>query len=54
VIPFVEKRLMIFYLDGVRATGWPAPDDPLWLLSPGGAERGYCTLLVEGIVQPAK
>ncbi|MGY4706298.1 ABC transporter substrate-binding protein [Candidatus Bipolaricaulota sp. J31] len=54
VIPFVEKRLMIFYLDGVRATGWPAPDDPLWLLSPGGAERGYCTLLVEGIVKPVK
>ena len=54
VIPFVEKRIMIFHLDGVRATGWPAPDDPLWLLSPGGIERCYTTLMVEGILQPVK
>ncbi len=48
VIPFLEKKLMIFHLDGVRVTGWPDPEDPLWLLSPGGIERFYSELMIEG------
>ncbi|HIC94760.1 MAG TPA: ABC transporter substrate-binding protein [Anaerolineae bacterium] len=54
VLPFVEKRLMIYHLDGVRATGWPDPEDPLWLLGPGGIERLYVMLMGEGILKAVR
>ncbi len=53
-LPFLEKRLMIFHLDGVRVTGWPANDDPVWMAASGGIERVYSTLMVEGILQAVK
>jgi len=52
IIPFLEKVLPIFYLDGKRVTGWPEPDDPLWSLAPGGIERVYVLLLSEGRLKP--
>jgi len=51
-IPWAEKRLQIFYLDGVRATGWPAPTDPVWTLYPGGAERLMYVLITHGVIKP--
>lgn len=50
VLPFVEKRIMIFHREGVRVAGWPALDDPAWLLAPGGIERFYTTLMIEGVI----
>ncbi|KUK27718.1 MAG: ABC-type dipeptide/oligopeptide/nickel transport system, periplasmic component [Acetothermia bacterium 64_32] len=54
VLPFVEKRIMIFHREGVRVTGWPALDDPAWLLAPGGIERCYTTFMVEDVIEPVK
>ncbi|RLE72888.1 MAG: ABC transporter substrate-binding protein, partial [Thermoprotei archaeon] len=51
-IPWAEKRLQIYYLDGVRATGWPLPDDPVWTLYPGGGERVAYVLISRGILKP--
>ncbi len=52
LVPIVEKRIGIYYLDGVRVTGWPSEDDPAWTLTPGGIERFYVLLLSEGILKP--
>lgn len=54
VLPFIEKTLFIYHLDGVRVTDWPAPDDPLWLLGPGGIERLYVMLMGEGILHAVR
>ncbi|RLF21890.1 MAG: ABC transporter substrate-binding protein [Thermoprotei archaeon] len=54
VIPFLEKRLVIFHLDGVRITGWPPSDDPVWTIAPGGIERCYVILMTSGILKPAE
>ncbi len=54
VLPFVEKRIMIFHREGIRVTGWPALDDPAWLLAPGGIERFYTTLMIEGVLKAVK
>jgi peptide/nickel transport system substrate-binding protein len=51
VLPFVEKRLMIFHLDKVRVTNWPDNDDPIWSVAPGGIERVYSTLMTEGRIR---
>jgi len=53
VLSLLEKRLMIFHVDGVRVTGWPAENDPLWTVAPGAIERFYAHLLIEGILKPA-
>ncbi|MEM0318219.1 MAG: ABC transporter substrate-binding protein [Thermofilaceae archaeon] len=50
-IPIVEKGLQIFYSEA-RWTGWPAHDDPLWSLAPGGIERVYVVLLGGGVLKP--
>lgn len=52
MIPFLEKVLPLFYLDGKRVTGWPEPDDSTWSLAPGGIERVYVLLLSEGKLRP--
>lgn len=54
VLPFLEKKLMIFHLEGKRVTGWPAPDDPAWLLCPGGIERFYSTMMIEGVIKAVR
>jgi peptide/nickel transport system substrate-binding protein len=54
VLPFVEKTLFIYHLDGVRVTGWPAADHPYWLLGPGGIERLYVMFMGEGIIKAVK
>jgi len=54
VLPFIEKKLGIYHLDGVHVTGWPDADDPLWLLGPGGIERLYVMLMGEGIIHAVK
>jgi len=54
VIHFLEKRLMIYILSGVRVTGWPAPDDPVWTIAPGGIERCYVLLLTKGVLKPVE
>jgi len=51
VLPFVEKRLMIYHLEGVRVTGWPHPESALWYLGPGGIERLYNLFITEGIIR---
>ncbi len=53
VLSLLEKRLMIFYVDGIRVTGWPAENDPLWTVAPGAIERFYAHLLIQGILKPA-
>jgi peptide/nickel transport system substrate-binding protein len=50
-LPIVEKGLQIFYSES-RWTGWPAPNDPLWTLCPGGIERVYVVLLGSGALKP--
>ena len=54
VLPFIEKKLFIYHLDGTRVTGWPDADDPLWLLGPGGIERLYVMLMGEGIIHAVR
>ena len=53
-IPFLEKRIMIYYNDGTRVTGWPDPKSPLWTLCPGGIERFYVYMLSTGQLKPVK
>ena len=53
LVPFLEKRIMIFYNDGGTVTGWPSQDDPLWSLCPGGIERFYVYLITTGQLKPA-
>ena len=53
VLSLLEKQLMIFHVDGVRVTGWPAANDPLWTVAPGAIERFYAHLLIQGILKPA-
>lgn len=53
-LPYLEKRLQIFHLDGVRVTGWPDDDDPIWSVAPGGIERVYCTLMTEGTIKAVR
>ncbi len=52
-IPWAEKRIQIYYLDGVRVTGWPLPTDPVWTLCPGGIERAYYVMIISGMLKPA-
>ncbi|ABP65908.1 extracellular solute-binding protein, family 5 [Caldicellulosiruptor saccharolyticus DSM 8903] len=54
VIPLFEKVLPIYYSDGRKVTGWPAKDDPLWSLAPGGIERVYNLLITTGKLVPKK
>jgi len=49
-IPTFEKALMIFY--NTRLEGWPAPNDPLWSVAPGGIERLYVLLIGTGTLKP--
>jgi len=53
-IPFLEKRIMIYYNDGTRVTGWPDPKSPLWTLCPGGIEKFYVYMLSTGQLKPVK
>ena len=56
-LPFLtcyEKRILIFTVDGKRVTGWPAEDDPIWQAAPGGVESLYCTMIVKGMIEPAR
>lgn len=53
-LPYLEKRLQIFHLDGVRVTGWPDNNDPIWSVAPGGVERLYCTLMTEGTIKAVR
>ncbi|MEW6279559.1 MAG: ABC transporter substrate-binding protein [Candidatus Eremiobacterota bacterium] len=50
-LPCFEKRLMIFVQDGVRVSGWPAADDPMWSAAPLGVESLYCAMVVEGLLR---
>lgn len=54
VLSFAEKTLMIFHVDGVRVTGWPDADDPVWTLAPGGIERVYMLLITTGVLRPVQ
>ena len=54
VIPLYEKVLPIYYNDGYRVKGWPAEDDAIWSLAPGGIERVYDLLITTGKLVPAK
>jgi len=54
VIPFVEKRIMIFYIDGLRVTGWPPEDDPIWYAAPGGCEPPCLQLMIEGVIKAVR
>ncbi|ADQ07973.1 extracellular solute-binding protein family 5 [Caldicellulosiruptor hydrothermalis 108] len=47
IIPLFEKVLPIYYSDK-KVTGWPAKDDPIWSLAPGGIERVYNLLITTG------
>lgn len=49
-----EKRMMIFTADGVRISGWPAPDNEMWGAAPGAVENLFCTMMAKGILYPAK
>ena len=51
---FLEKTLQIFHVDGIRATGWPDADDPIWTIAPGGIERAYVLLITKGILRPVE
>lgn len=51
VIPLYEKVLPIYYSEQ-RWAGWPAADDPLWSLAPGGIERVYLILATSGQLKP--
>jgi len=53
-IPFLEKRIMVYYNDGTRVTGWPDPKSPLWTLCPGGIEKFYVYMLSTGQLKPVK
>lgn len=53
-LPFVEKRLMLFNLEGVRVKGWPAAEDPIWSTAAGGIERCYTELMIEGIIKAVR
>ena len=56
-LPFLtcyEKRLMIFTTDGVRVSGWPDDNDELWGAAPGAVENLYATMIVKGIIYPAR
>lgn len=53
-LPFVEKRLTIFNLEGVRVKGWPAAEDPIWSTAAGGIERCYTELMIEGIIKAVR
>lgn len=54
VLSFAEKTLQIFHVDGVRVTGWPDADDPVWTLAPGGIERVYKLLITTGVLRPVE
>jgi len=54
VIPFVEKRIMVFHNEGVRVTGWPPLDDSIWYVAPGGCERPYLQLMIEGVIKAVR
>ena len=54
IMPFLEKVLPIYYIDGENVTGWPAKDDPIWSLAPGAIERLYILLLSEGQLRPVE
>jgi len=52
VISLYEKVLPIYYSDGYKVEGWPAKDDPIWTLAPGGIERVYNLLIGTGQLSP--
>ena len=54
VMMYLEKRIMIFHVDGVRVTGWPLSTDPVWTIAPGGIERFYVILITKGILKPVE
>lgn len=53
-LPFVEKRMMVFNLEGVRVEGWPALEDPIWSMVPGRVELGYSELMIQGIIKAVR
>lgn len=56
-LPFLsifEKNLMIFVLDKKHVTGWPDASDPLWTTSPSGVEMTYSTIIMKGLLRPAR
>lgn len=53
-LPFVEKRLMIFNLEGVRVKGWPAAEEPIWSIAAGGPERSYVELVITGRIKAVR
>ncbi len=54
IMPYLEKVLPIYYIDGENVTGWPEKDDPIWSLAPGAIERLYILLLSEGRLRPVE
>ena len=53
-IPYCEKRLLIYHLEGLRVEGWPISTDPLWSICGGGIERFYVILMTSGILTPVE
>lgn len=53
-LPFVEKRLMLFNLEGVRVKGWPAIEDSIWSTAAGGIERCYSELMITGRIKAVR
>jgi len=52
VVSLYEKILPIYYGEGYRVQGWPAKDDSVWTLAPGGIERLYNLLIGTGQLSP--
>jgi len=52
VLTLTEKRITIYYQDGLRVTGWPAKDDPMWQIAGGGTDKLYSTLIIGGTLKP--
>lgn len=51
-ISFLQKRPQLFIVDGIRVTGWPPLDDPIYTFAFDGIERIYVLLLRDGILKP--
>ena len=52
-LPYCEKKLMEFH-NYAYVSGWPDVNDPIWSLAGGGAERADVTMMVLGMLKPAK
>lgn len=48
---WVEKQFH-FCLFEDEIAGFPATDDPLWLLAPGGQERVWVWMIINGMIEP--